>query len=69
MLDYSPMDEKKLNKWLHDLNNHLGIILANAELLQLEQLSARAQERRKLIEEKSLELRQILRDFGDHLLS
>ena len=69
MLDYSPMDEKKVNEWLHDLNNHLGIILANAELLQLEQLSARAQERRKLIEEKSLELRQILRDFGDHLLS
>jgi len=63
------MDEEKVKKWLHDLNNRVGMILANAELLQLEQLSAKAQERRKVIEEKSLEIRQIVRDFGDHLLS
>ncbi len=63
------MDDAKVRKWLHDVNNRIGMILANAELLQLEQLSAKAQQRRKLIEEKSLELRQIIRDFGDHLFS
>src|SRR6266516_2336840 len=61
------MDDAKVRKWLHDVNNRIGMILANAELLQLEQLSAKAQQRRKLIEEKSLELRQIIRDFGDLL--
>ena len=63
------MDDAKVRKWLHDVNNRIGMILANAELLQLEQLSAKAQQRRKLIEEKSLELRPIIRDFGDHLFS
>ena len=43
------------------------MILANAELMQLEQLSPRSLERTKLIEEKSLEIRQIVRDIGDHL--
>ncbi len=61
------MDEEKVKKYLHDLNNRVGMILANAELMQLEQLSAKARERTKLIEEKSLELRQLIRDIGDHL--
>ena len=61
------MDEEKVKKCLHDLNNRVGMILANAELMQLEQLSAKARERTKLIEEKSLELRQLIRDIGDHL--
>lgn len=61
------MDETQLRKWLHDLNNRVGMILANAELMQLDQLSPRALERTKLIEEKSLELRQIIRDIGEHL--
>ena len=61
------MDETQLRKWLHDLNNRVGMILANAELMQLEQLSPRSLERSKLIEEKSLEIRQIIRDIGDHL--
>ena len=60
------MDEDKVRKCLHDLNNRVGIILANAELMQLEQLSPRALERTKLIEEKSLEIRQIIRTLGDH---
>ena len=63
------MDETQLRKWLHDLNNRVGMILANAELMQLDQLSPRSLERTKLIEEKSLELRQIIRDIGDHLFS
>lgn len=42
------------------------MILANAELLQFEQLSAKALERTKVIEEKSLEVRQIIRDIGEH---
>ena len=45
------------------------MILASAELMQFEQLSPKAAERTKLIEEKSLELRQIIRDIGDHLFS
>ena len=61
------MDETQVRKWLHDLNNRVGMILANAELMQLDQLSPRSLERAKLIEEKSLELRQIIRDIGDHL--
>ena len=56
-----------MKKCLHDLNNRVGMILANAELMQLEQLSPKARERTKLIEEKSLELRQLIRDIGDHL--
>jgi hypothetical protein len=62
------MDDTQVRKWLHDLNNRVGMILANAELMQLEQLSPRSLERTKLIEEKSLEIRQIIRDIGDHLL-
>ncbi len=60
------MDEAKVRKWLHDLNNRVGMILANAELMQLEPLSPRVMDRTKLIEEKSLELREIIRSLGDH---
>jgi hypothetical protein len=63
------MDDPKVRRWLHDLNNRVGMILANAELMQLEQISPKARERTKMIEEKSLELRQIIREIGDHLFS
>ena len=53
------MDEDRIRKWLHDLNNRVGMVLANAELMQLEKLSPKALERTRLIEEKTLELRQI----------
>ena len=62
-----PMDEDRVRKWVHDLNNRVGMVLANAELLQIEKLSPKALERTKLIEEKTLEIRQIIRDMGDHL--
>ena len=58
--------EAKIKKWLHDLNNRVGMILANAELLQLEKLSGKALDRSKLIEAKSLEIRQIVNDIGEH---
>ena len=61
------MDEDRVRKLLHDLNNRVGMVLANAELMQLEKLSPKALERTKLIEEKTLEIRQIIRDMGDHL--
>jgi hypothetical protein len=61
------MDEDRVRKWLHDLNNRIGMVLANAELMQLEKLSPKAFERTRLIEEKTLEVRQIIRDLGDHL--
>ena len=62
-----PMNENRVRKWLHDLNNQVGMVLANAELMQFEKLSPKALERTKLIEEKTLEIRQIIRDLGDHL--
>jgi hypothetical protein len=62
------MDEEKVKKWLHDLNNRISMVMANAELMQLEKLSPKALERSKLIEEKSLEMRQLVRDIGEHLL-
>lgn len=62
------MDEAKVKKWIHDLNNRVGMVLANAELMQLEKLTPKALERTRLIEEKSLEIRQLIRDMGDHLL-
>lgn len=62
------MDEGKVKKWIHDLNNRVGMVLANAELMQLEKLTPKALERTRLIEEKSLEIRQLIRDMGDHLL-
>ena len=61
------MNENRVRKWLHDLNNQVGMVLANAELMQFEKLTPKALERTKLIEEKTLEIRQIIRDLGDHL--
>ena len=62
------MHDNRVRKWLHDLNNRIGMVLANAELMQFEKLSPKALERTKLIEEKMLEIRQLVRDLGDHLL-
>jgi hypothetical protein len=61
------MDEDRVRKWIHDLNNRIGMVLANAELMQLEKLTPKALERTKLIEEKTLEIRQIVREMGEHL--
>ena len=33
------MNEERVRKWLHDLNNRVGMVLANAELMQFEKLS------------------------------
>ena len=55
-----------LKKWLHDLNNRMGTVLATAELLQMEHLTPRAMERSRLIEAKSLEIREIIRQIADH---
>ena len=62
------MDEDKVRKWFHDLNNRVGMVLANAELMQLEKLTPKALERTRLIEEKTLEIRQLIRDLSDHVL-
>ncbi len=62
------MDEDRVREWLHDLNNRVGMVLANAELMQLEGLTPKALERARLIEEKTLEIREMLRSIGDHML-
>ena len=62
------MEEKDLlllRKFVHDLNNRVGTILATAELLQMEQLSPKAADRSKIIEAKALELREIIRQISD----
>lgn len=61
------MNDEKMRKFLHDLNNRVGMIMANAELMQLETLAPKTLERAKLIEAKSLELRDIIREIGDYL--
>jgi hypothetical protein len=64
------MDEQKVRKWLHELNNHVAVVLNNAEMmLQVEQLSPRGLERTKQIEAKALEIRQLTRTMADHLTS
>ena len=62
------MDDDKVRKWFHDLNNRVGMVLANAELMQLEKLTPKALERTRLIEEKTLEIRQLIRDLADNIL-
>ena len=69
MTDNQAQDMAALRKWLHDANNRLGVILSSAELLQLESLSPRAAERRQMIEDKTLEIREILRSISERYLS
>jgi hypothetical protein len=61
-------DNLALRKWLHDLNNRVGTILATAELLQMEHLPPKANERSRLIENKALEVREIVRNIQDHFM-
>ena len=60
-------DEKlePLKKCVHDLNNRVGIILATAELLQLEALSPRAAERTRQVEHEALAARDLLRRIAE----
>jgi len=62
-------DLDPLKKWLHDVNNRVGAILATAELLQLESLSPQAATRRQVIEDQAVEMREILRAISDHYFS
>src|SRR5262245_27513588 len=57
-----------LKQWLHDLNNRVAVILNSAELLQKVQLSPQAAGRRQSIEDKALEVREILRAISEHYL-
>jgi hypothetical protein len=62
------LDLEALRKWLHQLNNHVGVILATAELLQLEQLPPRVVERCRTIEGKAIDVREVLRAISDRYL-
>jgi hypothetical protein len=59
-------DLNPLRKWLHDVNNRVGVILASAELLQMDPLPPQAASRCKAIEDQALEMREILRAISDH---
>ena len=62
------IDLKPLRQAIHDLNNRVGVILATSELLQLEQLSPKAMERTRTVEQKALEVRDLLRSIADHYI-
>jgi len=62
------IDLQELRQWLHDLNNRVGVILALSELLQLEQLTPKAAERTRTIEEKTLEVRELLQNISDRYI-
>jgi len=62
------IDFQDLRQWLHDLNNRVGVILALSELLQLEQLSPKAAERTRTIEEKTLEVRELLQKISERYI-
>jgi hypothetical protein len=55
-----------LRKWIHELNNRIAVILGMSELLAIEQLPQRAEERRKTIEQHALEVRQLLQSISTH---
>ena len=61
-------DLQPLREWIHKLNNHVGVILATSELLQMEQLSPKALDRTRTIEHKALEVRDLLRNIADHYI-
>jgi hypothetical protein len=62
MDDQTPLaDSDHLRKWLHDVGNRVGAILAMSELLQLDSLTPQAEKRRQTIEDKALEVRDLLR--------
>ena len=65
----TPPDMESLRKWLHDANNCVGVILATAELLQLDKLPPQTIERCRTIEDKALEVREILRSVSDRYFS
>ena len=62
------LDMEPLRKLIHDLNNRVAVIMATSELLQMEQLSPKASTRVRTIEEKSLEVREMLRNIADRYL-
>lgn len=62
----SSQDLSALRKWLHDVNNRVGVVLASAELLQMDPLPPQVASRCKAIEDQALEMREILRAISDH---
>jgi hypothetical protein len=61
-------EKEPLKQWVHDLNNRIGIILATAELLQLDQLPAKSAERSRDLEREALAARDLLRQIAEHYL-
>jgi hypothetical protein len=58
------MIDGQLEKWVHDLNNRLGAILATAELFQMEALTTNASERLRLIESNALAACEIVKEIS-----
>jgi hypothetical protein len=49
---------------IHDLNNHLGIVMATAELLRMGPAEGRSQSRLAMIESKAQEASTILKEIS-----
>lgn len=62
-------DMDALRKWLHQVNNHVAVILATAELMQLDKLPPGISERCQTIESKAIEVRNVVRSISDHYLA
>jgi hypothetical protein len=60
---------QRLKQSIHELNNGVGIILAMAELMQLEALPSKAAERARQIEEQAIVLRELLFNLSEHYFS
>lgn len=58
-------DLEFLKTAIHDLNNRVGVVLATAELLQMDLAEGRSRTRSELVEKKALEAREILRQMSD----
>ena len=67
--DKAAPDMNELRKWLHQVNNHVAVILATAELMQLDPLPPGVAERCHTIETKAMEVRGVLRSISDHYLA
>lgn len=61
----NPTDDREfLRLAIHDLNNCIGVILASAELVQLEMSDAKHRQRIAVLEEKAQEARRIVEELS-----
>jgi signal transduction histidine kinase len=64
----NPTDDKELLRLaIHDLNNCIGVILASAELLELEMSDEKHRSRIAVLQEKAQEARRIVAELSSRV--